>query len=156
MVNYFDFHLPVNNPVALTGQVGGTISDDLVSSSLGELFSRVDTSDTGTLDQYRKVFIKQITNGSFSNLEIHLLNVEYTGQLSMVSEFISGDTSEGPTLVPDGYLSTSFSGHADNPVALGTSESGDFFGIWIRQTLDEDINNDDLASFIIQIKGDVI
>lgn len=156
MVNYFDFHLPASNPPALTGQVGGVISNNLVSSTLGELFAKVDTSDTGTLNQYRKIFIKQITNGSFSNLEVHLLNVEYTGQLSMVSEFVTGDTSEGPTLVPSGYTTSSFSGHADNPVALGVSESGDFFGIWLHQTLDDNIENDDLASFIIQIKGDVV
>ena len=74
----------------------------------------------------------------------------------MVTESIAGDVSDGPTVVPNGYTTASFSGHADNPLIIGTSVSGDAFGVWVRQTLDDNVDNDDLASFILQIKGDVI
>jgi hypothetical protein len=155
MGTYFNFYEPVNNPPALTGQVGGTRSSTILEESVGALFARMDTSQIGSLNQYRKFFIKQIADASFSNLEIHLENVEYTGQLAMTLEKNPGDSAEDATTLPNGYAASYFSGHADFPLELGVSSNGSVFGVWLQQTLDEDIPNDDLASFIVQIKGDI-
>lgn len=156
MAHYFTFYEPTNNPVDLIGSVGGTIGDTILSDKVGSLFARRDTSAIGELSQYRKVYIKQVKDGTFSNLAIHLLNVERTGQLSFSLELNSGDTSDHPTSLPSGYTISNFSGHADQAQTIGASTSGEFHAMWIRQLIPDSGGTDDLASFIIQIKGDLV
>jgi hypothetical protein len=157
MTNYFEFYQPILNPSGLTGYVGGLISETPLLGHLGELFARRNTSGLGELVQYRKFHVKQIADGTFTNLEMHLDNVEHTGQMSMATELFTGDISFHPTLIPSGYLGGDFSGNSAVPVMVGTgsSISGESFGFWLKQTLPAGAGTDTLGSFTVQIRGDL-
>lgn len=157
MTTYWKFYLPENHPTGLSGTVGGGISTVEAINDPRAIFAHLPTSDVSEVTQYRKLFAKQIATGSFENMIIELANVEYPDQISFAITGMSGDltgVSTDPQLIPDGYTTGMFSGNSDFAITgLNSSEFGDYVGIWIRQAIPADSDNDDLASFIMRVRA---
>ena len=155
---YFNFYEPLSNPSTLSGKVGGPISDITLKPVLGQLFVDTATSDIGDINQFRKVYVRQDVAGEFVDLEIGITNVEHSSQIKFfISEDDNDYTPNGATDYPTGTYGTSdtdyFTGDSSTLIEVGNSSVGDTFGVWIRQTIEENSKDDSLASFSLQIIG---
>ena len=157
MTTYWKFYLPQSHPTGLSGVIGGSISTDEALNDPSSIFAHLPTSELKDVTQYRKLFAKQIATGAFENITLELANVEYPAQISFAVTGTSGDItgqSSDPKVLPDGYTTGMFSGNSSVPLTgLTSSAFGDYIGIWIKQTIPADSDNDDLASFVMRVRA---
>ena len=150
----FKFYLPANNPSGLLGTVGGSITTTELEPRLGSLFADMNSSPVSTVNQYRKLHIKQVEEGTFENVYVELGNVEHVTQVSFTIATSSSDTSTSPLIIPTGYTVGNFTGtYANSLLALSSSTEGSTFAIWIRQSIPPGADDDSLASFTIRVRA---
>tara|TARA_Y100000034_G_C6840893_1_gene380447 strand:- start:202 stop:741 length:540 start_codon:yes stop_codon:yes gene_type:complete len=165
----FNFYESEHNPTGLTGLVGGQASSTLLQPKLGYFIADMPIPDVTTLYQFRKFYITQTEDGTFQDLKVSLINVEHSDQITFFVD--SGASSEHdsapnpmsttvyPTGAYGGLRSDHFSGDYETPIYYtgsvngATTVSGETFPIWIRQEIDSSDNNDNLASFIVQVSA---
>jgi hypothetical protein len=73
----------------------------------------------------------------------------------MALELASGSIAPGPTVNPSGIGPTDFSGNSDVALSFDMVGLGDEQGVWLKQELHADVGSDSLASFVLQIRGDL-
>lgn len=157
MTNYWKFYLSEYHPTGLSGVVGGGISTNEVQSSLDSVFAHMEGNELSDVTQYRKLFAKQVESGSFENVLIEVANVEYPSHISFAVTGISGDLTgqaSSPQTLPDGYTVGMFSGdYLQSLTSLATSSYGDYIGIWVKETIPANSEDDELASFVLRVRA---
>jgi len=156
MAKYFTFYHAQYNPTGLSGTVGGSITSTEVQPYLNSLFTEMPVSTTVPIVQYRKVWAKQTKAGTFTGVYIEIGNVEHTGQVFFdIVTGTNGNTSTGPLYPPPelGY-SYSFSGNYNTSLLYtGNSTLNTTIPIWIKEKIDANIGDDDLASFSLRVRA---
>ena len=150
MSNFLFYHAE-NNPASLSGEVGGSMSETLMTNSLNELFLPVDQleSSIDPFYQYRKFWVDQIA-GSYTGLYIELYNVENTGRYSFTTGSET-DTATSPTGLPAGILDGDFLGDISDTIYIGTGVSGSSFSVWVRQKINSGESPDELDTIGFRI-----
>lgn len=154
MGQYWTFYKPVSNPTGVSGTVGGVISTTELLPRKDTLFSPRETSALIDVNQYRKVFAKQVYSGTFTGVTVQLVNVEYTGQVSFGISTDSSDSISSATVAPSGI---DFSGNVTTPITLtGTTTLGSLIPIWVKQTISANSEDDSFVVFQLQVLGTLV
>jgi hypothetical protein len=116
----FEFYEPVNNPTGLSGVVGGRISTKVLGNKIGDLFTQMPVSSSNEVNQYRKIWIKQLDSAVYTNLSVSLANVEHSDQVSfwIPPRRAHNTTINSPLLPPTGE--TGFSGDYSTSLSTGS------------------------------------
>lgn len=155
---YFKFYEPEFNPTGVGEAVGGYISSTALEPKLGYLFIDKTVSEISETLQFRKLWIKQEGQGTFQDVNLNIVNIEHTGQVSFVTGAPGGSDSSATTLAyPTGDYGQlalgNFTGNVDTPMYIGSSAQDQEFSVWIRQSIPGGSSTDALSSFSLQVKG---
>jgi hypothetical protein len=154
MTQYFKFYKPQYNPTGMSGTVGGAISTSELLPRKDALFSPRETSELISVEQYRKVYAKQVYAVTLTGVTVQLSNTDYTGHISFGVSTGTNDTSSSPGTAPAGV---SFTGNYLNSITVaGTTTSGSVIPIWIKQQIAANSGDDDFVSFQLRILGTII
>ncbi|MCB1713367.1 MAG: hypothetical protein KDH96_13145 [Candidatus Riesia sp.] len=152
----FKVYKPEYNPQDLSGQVGGTITSNLFSGYLNELFYHVSVPPSGVDEvayQYRKLFIKNEHTTSSTNTRIWLDSLEHPSQISICRSSGLSDYTSSATGEPSGVTGWVSPTNYAEGLSLGTMTSSAYSGVWIRQALSGIEEPDPYSSFRIYIGG---
>jgi len=153
MAQYFKFYKALFTPTGLATTVGGGISNDILLPRLNTLFCNATVSDSIDTTQYRKFFIKQIYDVTFTGVTLQMVNVEHSGYISFGTG-TSGSSTASSTVAPAGVT---FSGNYTGNVTLdGVTTSGSIIPVWIKQTIPAGAGDDDFVAFQLRVLGTIV
>lgn len=150
----YKLYIPEHNPNNVTGQVGGAISETLVSGYVDEVFPHVAAPPSGQTDpfiQYRKVFIKNEYESDSSNTRIWVEGAEHLDQIE-VGLGTSSDVIVNGTTAPSVSLWRSPTSYS-NGLEIGALSKNSSVGVWLKQSLSGVINPDPYVSFRLYVGG---
>lgn len=152
-----EFH----NTSSVTGAIGGAInSSSVLSAGLNSFFPEGVSDYIGQSDRLRfqKIYVKNTGTDTINNLKIFLNNVKHVDQIHIATG-TSTDSGTNSTGYPSGYSNSDFSA----PIGIinatgigdGTMTGGESIGIWIKQTISDNLPTETGASTTIGIIGEV-
>ena len=154
MTEYFRFLYPEYNPPGLSGAVGGGITSGELPSSLNSLLVPAQVSGSSYY-QYRKLWIEQLSEDSFTSLGLQFANSEYSNRVEFA--YATGAYATGvatnPLTIPENIVDGDFSSSIDGSLDLSSGEAGSQYAIWIRQAIVSGDQPDSMASVNIRITG---
>ena len=150
-----------NTTASTTGLVGGSIDDaSVLSASLNSFLPEGVSDYIGQPDRLRfqKIFVKNTGAVTINNPKIFLNNVKHVGQIKLATGSLT-DSNTNATGYPAAYSSNSFFEPIGivNATGIGTGSiaAGESIGIWVKQTISNNLPTETGASTTIGIIGEV-
>lgn len=144
------------NPHNLTGQVGGAITTTPYSGYLDELFYNVSAPPSGTdsVYQYRKLYIKNEFLVASNSTRVWVDAVDHPEQITIAlatgsHNIVATNPITEPTGISDWVESTNYT----DGIELGTLSVNSYTGVWVRQKLENIVEEDPFATFRLYVGG---